>query len=369
MAKFSLILPKGCKVMKIPFTSCRFPAELPAVALLAGLFSFAPPGAAAEVDPDEMELVREIHARIVAAAKERADEADEEIEVYSATIPDTNISYEMAPVPGGEFTIGSPEDEPGREEDEGPRKRVKISPFWMGSHPVTWNEFELFMYPGSSDSADDDRIDAVSRPTPPYVDMSFGMGKNGYPAISMTHHAASKYCQWLSAKTGRFYRLPTEAEWEYAARAGTDTAYFFGDDPQDLDEYAWHDGNSENKTQPVGQKKPNPLGLYDIHGNVWEWTLDQYLPDGHQHLDDGAVDPWAKPDAEYPRVVRGGSWNDGPERLRSAARRASSPDWKMMDPQLPQSVWYHTNALWLGFRLVRPREIPSPEEMYEYWNR
>lgn len=340
---------------------------LATLATAASCGFFAPVAASGAVDPDEMELVREIHAHIL---ETREAEEREEGEPYSGTIPGSSASYEMVPIPAGEFLMGSPAHEEGRGHDEGPQHRVKVSAFWMGKVPVTWKEFELFMYPDRVDGESGVGVDAVSRPTPPYVDMSFGMGKNRFPAISMTHHAASKYCQWLSAKTGHFYRLPTEAEWEYAVRAGTTTAYFFGDDPKELDDYAWYEANSEAKTQPVGEKKPNAWGLYDMHGNVWEWTLDQYFPDRYEELaGETPVDPWAKPTEEYPRVVRGGSWKDPAENLRSAARRPSSPGWKMMDPQLPQSIWYHTNALWLGFRIVRPTKIPSPEEMYEYWNR
>lgn len=321
---------------------------------------------AAEVDPAEMAAVQEIHAHIVATQEK---EASGEMEAFSATIPGSDVSYDMVPIPAGQFLMGSPADEEGRDADEGPQRQVAVSAFWMGKVPVTWDAFELFMYPERLETDPDQRVDAVSRPTPPYVDMSFGMGREGYPAISMTHHAANKFCQWLSAKTGHFYRLPTEAEWEYAARAGTDTRWFFGDDPANLDDYAWHAGNSGSKTQPVGQKKANPWGLHDMHGNVWEWTLDQYSPEGYVDLGDSTENPWAKPASEYPRVVRGGSWNDEANELRSASRKGSNRDWKMMDPQLPQSVWYHTNALWLGFRIVRPAEVPSPEEMYEYWNR
>src|ERR1700733_7674381 len=163
---------------------------------------------------------------------------------------------------------------------------------------ATWNEFELFMYPDKTTKTQE-AADAVTHPTKPYVEMSFGMGKDGFPAISMTQHAANTYRKWLSAKTGHFYRLPTEAEWEYACRAGTTTAYSFGDDVSKLGEYAWFadnsklDGQQNNQYQKVATKKPNPWGLYDMHGNVAEWVLDQYTPDGYgKPPAEGLVDPW-----------------------------------------------------------------------------
>jgi formylglycine-generating enzyme required for sulfatase activity len=196
--------------------------------------------------------------------------------------------------------------------------------------------------------------------------MSFGMGINGYPAISMTQHAANKFAEWLSAKTGQFYRLPTEAEWEYACRAGTTTAYSFGDDASQLGEFAWHLENSDTKYQQVGKKKPNPWGLHDMHGNVVEWTLDQDAP--YPPADGVVESPWVKATEPYPHVARGGSWFDDPEKLRCAARVESTPDWKMHDPQLPKSIWYLTDAQWLGFRVIRPLKVPSADEMYDYWN-
>jgi formylglycine-generating enzyme required for sulfatase activity len=269
--------------------------------------------------------------------------------------------------------MGSPVTEPKRNADEGPQHQVAISPFWMGKCEVTWNEFELFMYPGHKQPGQapalSDIADAVTHPTKPYVEMSFGMGKDGFPAISMTQHAANTYCKWLSAKTGHFYRLPTEAEWEYACRAGTTTAYSFGDDVSKLGDYAWFAGNSDGKYQKVGKKKPNPWGLYDMHGNVAEWTLDQYFASGYGTPPAaGEADPWVKATKPYPESVRGGSWQDDPELLRSAARRGSDPSWKMQDPQLPKSIWYHTDAQFLGFRVVRPLKVPSSEELAKYWN-
>jgi len=241
---------------------------------------------------------------------------------------------------------------------------------------VTWNEFELFMFPDEERKFKDsiatdpyvDKIsDAVSRPTKPYVEMSFGMGKDGYPAISMTQHAANKYCQWLSSKTGHFYRLPTEAEWEYACRAGTTTAYSFGDDASQIGEYAWYKKNSDFKYQKVGRKKPNPWGLYDMHGNVAEWCLDQYEPSYEKFVGSIANDPWVKATVPYPHAVRGGSWDDPTEMLRSSARRGSDKSWKQQDPQLPKSIWYHTDAQFLGFRIVRPLKVPGPDDLSKYW--
>jgi formylglycine-generating enzyme required for sulfatase activity len=183
----------------------------------------------------------------------------------------------------------------------------------------------------------------------------------------MTQFAAKMYCKWLSAKTGRYYRLPTEAEWEYACRAGTKTAYWFGDDPKKLDTYGWYTGNSDDKYQKVCKKKPNPWGLYDMHGNVCQWVLDQYVADFYaRSAGRVAVNPLAPPTKEYGRVVRGGSWDDEPERCRSAARRWSNKDWKKQDPQLPQSPWYMTDANFVGFRVVRPLRMPTAKEAAKY---
>jgi formylglycine-generating enzyme required for sulfatase activity len=194
--------------------------------------------------------------------------------------------------------------------------------------------------------------------------MSFGMGINGFPAISMTQHAANKYAEWLSAKTGEYYRLPTEAEWEYACRAGATTPYSFGSDPAQLGEYAWFSGNSSGKYQKVATKKPNAWGLFDMMGNVMEWTLDAYAP----YKPGPETDPYVRPTAPYPIAVRGGSWNDPASALTCSARVASDPSWKQQDPQLPKSIWYETDAQWLGFRLVRPFKVPSAEDMWKAWN-
>ncbi len=326
--------------------------------------------------PDTMDLVKKIHAFIVATSKEKA-EAD--MQKYDNKIPKTGVTYHMVPIKGGEFMLGSPASEAKRGDDEGPQVKAKIKPFWMGAYEVTWDEYQPFMITAVDRNKDgspktwkaDDKIEnLVSQPTTPYTEMSFGMGTDGFPAISMTQHAANKYCQWLSAQTGHFYRLPTEAEWEYAARAGSSTAYFFGDDPAQLGEYAWLFDNAQNyQYSKIGQKKANPWGLYDIYGNVVEWCIDQYDAKAYANVK-GILDgsKWAPSKTPYPHSVRGGSYDDDADMLRSAFRRGSEPAWKGQDPQLPKSIWYHTDAKWLGFRIIRPLEIPTPEEMFAAWN-
>lgn len=309
-------------------------------------------GAAPAAMADDLKLVTALRRRIVMNTKERR-EAD--MQPYTAVIPGSDVTFKMTPIPGGEFTMG---DGAGNE-DERPEHRLRIDPFWMGVHEVTWDEYRLFMFAARDGVSAE--LDAISTPTRPYVEMSFGMGINGYPAISMTHHAANKYAQWLSAKTGHFYRLPTEAEWEYACKAG-------GAAQTPIGEYAWHDGNANGKYQQIGRKKPNAWGLHDMLGNVMEWTLDQYRPDAYAGRAGVTANPWVRSTAPYPHAVRGGGWSDPPGACRCAARVASEPSWKMQDPQLPKSVWYHTDAQWLGFRLVRPLRIPSSAEMDASWN-
>ena len=299
---------------------------------------------------------------------------------YTERVPGMEVTFDLVPIPGGKFVMGSPDDEDDRSDDEGPQVEVEIEPFWMGKCEVTWDEYETWSVKldiarrkmkreaeGREKTAWEELVDAVARPTAAYTDMTFGMGKAGRPAICITQYAAKMYCKWLTANTGRYYRLPTEAEWEYACRAGTTTAYSFGDDPDDLDDYAWYFDNSDDGYQKVGQKKPNPWGLYDIHGNVAEFVLDQYVADFYKkHAGQTVKTPLALPTTEFPRVVRGGSWDDDPEMLRSAARRGSNKDWKMQDPQIPQSIWYLTDANFAGFRVVRPLRMPTEKEAWLY---
>lgn len=335
----------------------------------AALLSAVNPALSADAADGERSVLPVANATATSAAAMRA---------YTDEIPNSRAKFDMVPVPGGVFTMGSPDDEAGRKEDEGPQRRVRIEPFWMGSREVTWDEYEVFMlgldirwrkYNKIEPTALEQAADAVTHPSEPYADMTFGMGKRGYPAICMTQLAARTYCKWLTKKTGRYYRLPTEAEWEYACRAGTSSPYSFGDDAVDIDRFAWHAGNSDEAYHKVGLKKPNPRGLYDMHGNVAEWVLDQYVADHYGKLPGTTITrTLAIPTTLYPRVVRGGSWNEGAAGLRSAARAYSVAAWKEQDPQEPQSIWYHTDALHVGFRIVRPLHAPGARELSDYWD-
>jgi formylglycine-generating enzyme required for sulfatase activity len=334
-----------------------------------------------EVIPrDDFALVKRLHANAVAAAtKAKLVDYKNRITTGPPEMDEHDLEYEMVAIEGGTFRMGSSQS---KREEEGPAHQVKISPFWMGKYEVGWDLYEPFMLtdgarkpsgellkvkPGTPDDV------VISKPTTPYTDMSYGMGREGYPAISMTQHAASKFCQWLSAKTGHFYRLPTEAEWEYACRAGTTGPYSCP--PEKIHEYAVCEPNIDDPVllsyAKMGSKKPNPWGLYDMHGNVMEWCLDQYnsLTYAVRPLYEKVIDdPFIRANRIYPRVVRGGSWYDPPEDCRSARRWFSEPEWKQQDPQKPQSIWFHTDAIWLGFRVVRPFEVPSAEEMDAFWN-
>jgi formylglycine-generating enzyme required for sulfatase activity len=210
--------------------------------------------------------------------------------------------------------------------------------------------------------------DIVSKPSPPYSDVTYGMGTDGFPAVNITHYAAVMFTKWLSVKTGEFYRLPTEAEWEYACRAGSNEEYQ-QPSADELEAIAWHRDNSNRQYQPVGTKEPNAYGLYNMFGNVAEWTLDQYLEDYSQALEDEpAENPLFIPEKLYPRSVRGGSWMDDPAQASCLQRRGSAPKWKMKDPQYPKSAWWHTNAPFVGFRVVKPLEQPETvEDMKAYW--
>ncbi|QEC51869.1 formylglycine-generating enzyme required for sulfatase activity [Anseongella ginsenosidimutans] len=295
-----------------------------------------------------------------------------EFDPYTQDLANVKTGIDMVPIQAGEFTMGSPADEPGRKPDEGPAIQVKLDPFWMSAKEIPWDVYELFIFESGDVTKPVDEAagaDAVTRPTPPYLDMTFGMGKEGHPAVGMTQYNAIQFCKWLYTRTGVFYRLPTEAEWEYACRAGSASAYFFGQEASALDEYAWYAANSSGETHPVGSKKPNPWGLYDMYGNASEWTIDQYVPDFYKQAGKKTVEnPVAEATELYPHSVRGGSFEDEAAELRSANRQKSDPSWKAMDPQTPKSNWWFPSTPFIGVRIVRPLNPPSKEEIAAYYN-
>lgn len=300
-------------------------------------------------------------------------------ENFTETVPGTTVSFDMKAIPGGTFSMGSPEDEPFRRDDEGPVRQVTVSPFFMGETEVTWDMYWAFysetmtegrtppevVYANNSDPD----VDAVSGPTPPFGAPDQGWGSGERPAITMTHYAAETFCQWLSKKTGKKYRLPTEAEWEYAARGGTSTPYFFEGSPKDfsdrgfwrkffdadtagINRYVVYVKNSPNRTQEPSAVLPNPFGLKNMLGNVMEYCSDWYAPDAYSKMQDGAVDPKG-PETGTEHVVRGGQFSDDAADLRSAARGQTEHDaWLKTDPQDPKSIWWYSDIRSVGFRVV-----------------
>jgi sulfatase modifying factor 1 len=302
---------------------------------------------------------------------------------YDVTIPGTEVMFRMMPIPGGEYVLGSTSTEVGRKADESPPRKVVVEPYWLAECEVKWEEYKLFMQLYRSlkefeerrirTVTDENKIDAVTAPTPLYEpDFTFEYGEDPkQPAVSMTQYAAKQYTKWLSAITGQQYRLPTEAEWEYACRANTTTAFSFGDDPAQLDEYGWFSGNTNGEgTKRVRQKKPNSWGLYDMHGNAAEWCIDGYAPYVDTAMPLNAATDWVRTDMPDPRVVRGGMWEFAAEDCRSAARLASNDlEWKAYDPNRPRSPWWYTTdpARGVGFRLLRPLQPMDREAIEEFW--
>jgi len=304
---------------------------------------------------------------------------------YSETIPGTDVKFEMVAIPGGEFTMGSPATESLRRADEGPPHRVRLQQFWMGKTEVRWREWDVFYAqrgtPGKEKEDANYGADAATGPTPPYGSPDQGWGKGAQPAITMTHHSAVVYCEWLSAVTGKKYRLPTEAEWEYACRAGTNTPYFFPGDPatfsadswwrrlvgarlEPIGQFAEFRGNSNGRSHPPSTVKPNPWGLLNMIGNVAEFCFDYYDPQGYSQYPEGVVDNPRGPESGKEHVVRGGSYRSDASELRSAARdQTKTDDWLMTDPQSPKSIWWYSDCTSVGFRVVReyePDSKPAP---------
>jgi formylglycine-generating enzyme required for sulfatase activity len=237
---------------------------------------------------------------------------------------------------------------------------VPVAPdLWMSAREITWDAYDVLVFgldqptapadpaaPGGADGHANEEVrgpDAVLRPTKPHMVTDRGWGHAGFPAMSLSAKGATAFCEWLSATTGRLYRLPTEAEWESACRAGApaDAAWSCGDDPAGLDALAWYRENSGRHTHAAGSKAPNALGLFDMHGNVAEWCV--------------------APDGSF--VVRGGSFRDPSRLLRCDARVLPAPEWNLSDPNLPRSVWWLADAPFAGFRIVcegTPDEAGAP---------
>jgi len=296
---------------------------------------------------------------------------------FTEQIPGSTVSFNMKAIPGGSFMIGSPDNEPFREEDEGPQFEVSISPFFMAEIEVSWDEYLAFYAQTSAvgrstdtkEMRTEEKADAISGATPPYgsPDQNWGMGTR--PTISITYHAAETYCRWLSQVTGKTYRLPTEAEWEYACRAGSVGAYFFEGDPDSFERtglsakirkndttiintFVIYSENSPGKTMEPDMIRPNPFGLKNMLGNVAEFCSDWYSADIYNTYNDGVLNPKG-PGAGDAHVVRGGSYRDNAGSLRSANREHTrSEAWLRTDPQIPKSKWWYSDCFHVGFRVV-----------------
>lgn len=300
-------------------------------------------------------------------------------ENFTEQIPGTTISFNMKAIPQGEFIIGSSDDEQFRREDESPQKKVKLSQFYMCETEVTWDQYWAFYSETMSEGRtapekvyannSNPDVDAISGPTPPFGIPDQGWGGGDRPAITMTHYAAETFCQWLSKKTGKKYRLPTEAEWEYAARANTTTPYFFEGTPKQysnegfwrfisdadtttINRYVTYVNNSKNKTQEPSKVQPNPFGLKNMLGNVMEYCSDYYTEDSYSKLADGALNPRGAVSGQE-HVVRGGWYGQDAAELRAAARASTKHEqWLKTDPQQPKSIWWYSDIKAIGFRVV-----------------
>jgi formylglycine-generating enzyme required for sulfatase activity len=238
--------------------------------------------------------------------------------------PNPQFAFEMVYIPGGTFEMGSPEGEPGRQPTEGPRHSVTVEPVWMGKYEVNGGIVQAWISETSWSRWHEPPLSPAAtraasvRSGHLYMPVCDGDPRTT-PAVTFTCFGAQEFCRWLTRRTGRFYRLPTEAEWEYACRAGTVTAYHFGNNATRLSEYAWF-GSGAQQIHAIGKLKPNPWGLYDMYGNAGEWVLDDWS-DSYSAAD-GAHDPWRRRKTGNLGVIRGGDWSStNPAELRSASRR------------------------------------------------
>jgi formylglycine-generating enzyme required for sulfatase activity len=270
---------------------------------------------------------------------------------FTQVLPGTDIAIEMVYIPStGKNTA--------KVKDTNTSTAIYIS-----KYEITWDLYKLFLERTIDKEENMDRldqvnisVDGVTGATAPYVDMSIGMGSGaGLPVCNVTPLSASRFCQWLSARTGRFYRLPTEQEWEVSALAGAESTYFFGENVEELNEYAWISENSDRTYHPVGEKKPNRYGLYDVYGNVAEWALRKKMDNENNR-------------EEFTPVLKGGGYHMYAKDISTAVYITPVPAWKERDPQFPRSKWWYTDAGFAGFRIVSPEKTPPESEFTQYWN-
>ena len=299
-------------------------------------------------------------------------------ENYVEHVPGTGVSIKMIAIPGGTFRMGSNPKDAFHKEDESPVREVTVSPFFMAETEITWDTYWAFFGQTSSEGrtlpeviyANNAKmdVDAISGPTPPFGAPDQGWGGGSRPAITMTHYAAEVFCMWLSLKTGKKYRLPTEAEWEYAARGGTDAPYYFEGEPSDYSDEGFirkfisaktdiisdnviYAKNSNNKTQEPDKVKANPFGLKNMLGNVMEYTADRYAPDAYSKTSASVTNPINTEGEEW--VIRGGFYSSDASDLRCAARAHTDNEaWLKTDPQQPKSIWWYSDIKGIGFRVI-----------------
>ncbi|OHB64400.1 MAG: hypothetical protein A2Y77_06250 [Planctomycetes bacterium RBG_13_62_9] len=278
----------------------------------------------------------------------------------------SKLTFDMTLIPGGTFTMGSPAGEVDRVENEGPQRPVQLDPFYLCTTETTLELFLIYYQEtgtAKKEFAEEQEalkneqqnaagVDAITGPTPVYGDMTMGYSKK-HPAIGMTWHNAATFCKWLSQKTGKKYRLPTEAEWEYAARAGTTSAFGVCDKEDGLGDYAWFNANANMEPHATGTKKPNVWGLYDMYGNVREWVQDFYSPTAYEEAVKAreAANPTGPKDGKV-HVARGGFYDSPAGELRCAARGFEEDWWRMNDPQIPKSRWWLPQIDAIGLRVA-----------------
>ncbi len=304
----------------------------------------------------------------------------EQFENFTEQIPGSSVSFNMIAIPEGTFLMGSPANEKYTNENETPVKEVKVNGFFMGEIEVSWDEYLAFYSQTSGegrttdiDEKSDSPTDAITGATPPYGQPDQNWGMEQRPVISISFYAVETYCKWLSKVTGKKYRLPTEAEWEYACRAGTKGPYFFdGDvdkymetglfsskrDTTIINSYAIYNENSMWKTALPSSVLTNPFGLKNMLGNVAEFCSDWYADDTYKKYPKGIIVNPSGPKTGTEHVVRGGSFRSDASQIRCAVRSHSrTTDWLKTDPQIPKSIWWYSDCFHVGFRLVCEYEV------------